>query len=117
MRNVSGRSCHKIKTRFIFNNFFLQSYRLLDPVEKCGRVGQATDNNRAQRMRFTCWVSKATETLKICNIIAFHGNIGYANACLFYVIRTLPVLFGLVIVFVRPLFNLLLRICTVLYLV
>jgi len=86
-------------------------------VEKYGRAGQATDNNRTQRMRYTCWVSRATETLRICNIISFHGNIGYANASLFYVIRTLPVLFGLLIVFVRPLFNLLLRICTVLYLI
>jgi hypothetical protein len=32
---------------------------------KNGRAGQATDNNRKQHMRFTCWVSKATETLKI----------------------------------------------------
>jgi len=52
----------------------------------------------------TCWVSKATETLRIYNIIAFHGNIGYANASLFYDIRTFPVLFGLVIVYVSPLF-------------
>ena len=84
---------------------------------KYGRAGQATDNSRTQHTRFTCWVSKATETLRICNIIAFHGNTGYANASLFYVIRTLPALFGLAIVFVRTLFNLLLRICTVLYLI
>jgi len=86
-------------------------------VVKYGTAGQATDKNRTQHMRFTCWISKATETLRICNVIAFHGNTGYANASLFYVIRTLPALFGLAIVFVRPLFNLLLRICAVLYLI
>jgi hypothetical protein len=86
-------------------------------VEKYGRAGQATDNNRKQRMRFTFCVSKAAETLRIYNVIALHGNIAYANASLFYDIRALHVLFGLVIAYVSPLFNVLPRICTVLCLI
>jgi hypothetical protein len=30
--------------------------------EKYGRAGQATDDNMIHRMRFTCWVTKATNT-------------------------------------------------------
>jgi hypothetical protein len=31
-------------------------------VEKYDRAGQATDGNRKQRLRLTCWVSKVTES-------------------------------------------------------
>jgi hypothetical protein len=30
-------------------------------VEKYGTVGQATDDNIIRRMRFACWISKATD--------------------------------------------------------
>jgi hypothetical protein len=31
-------------------------------VEKNGRVGRGTDESLIQRMRFTCWITKATKT-------------------------------------------------------
>jgi hypothetical protein len=31
-------------------------------VEKYGRAGQATDDNIIWRMRFACWITKATDT-------------------------------------------------------
>jgi hypothetical protein len=31
-------------------------------VEKYGRAGQATDDNVIRRMRFACWITKATDT-------------------------------------------------------
>jgi hypothetical protein len=31
-------------------------------VEKYGRARQATDDNIIQRMRFACWITKATDT-------------------------------------------------------
>ena len=31
-------------------------------MEKYGRAGQATDDNIIQRMRFVCWITKATNT-------------------------------------------------------
>jgi hypothetical protein len=39
---------------------FRKSCRLWDNVEKYGRVGQATDDNIILRMRFACWITKAT---------------------------------------------------------
>jgi hypothetical protein len=30
--------------------------------KKCGRARQATDNNIIWRMRFACWITKATDT-------------------------------------------------------
>jgi hypothetical protein len=30
-------------------------------MEKYGRIGQATDNNITQRMRFACWLKKALQ--------------------------------------------------------
>jgi hypothetical protein len=47
---------------FIFNNFFRKSCRLWDNVEKYDRAGQATDYNIIRRMRFACWITKATDT-------------------------------------------------------
>ena len=31
-------------------------------MEKCGRAIQVTDDNIIRRMRFTCWITKATDT-------------------------------------------------------
>ena len=31
-------------------------------MEKYGRAGQATDGNIIRRMRFACWITKATDT-------------------------------------------------------
>ena len=52
----------KIKTYFVLKNiFFLEiSYRLRDNVEKYGTARRCTDFNTIQRMRFACWITKAT---------------------------------------------------------
>ena len=53
----------KIKKNFYSINFLPQkSYRLWDNVEKCYRVGQATDDNIIRCMRFACWIILATDT-------------------------------------------------------
>jgi hypothetical protein len=64
MRNVSDKRCRENQnTHFMFNNFFFRkSCRLWDNVEKYGRVGQATGDNIIRRMRFACWITKATNT-------------------------------------------------------
>jgi hypothetical protein len=36
---------------------------LLDNMEKYGTAREATDDNTIQRMRFSCWISKSTDTL------------------------------------------------------
>jgi hypothetical protein len=45
------------------NNFFQNPCRLWDNMEKYGTARQATDDNTIWRMRFACWISKATDTL------------------------------------------------------
>jgi hypothetical protein len=48
MRNVSHKSCRENQnTHFVFGNFFPNSYRLWDNVEKCCRDEQAIDDNMA----------------------------------------------------------------------
>jgi hypothetical protein len=55
-------------------------------VEKYGRARQATDDNIIRRMRFACWITKATDThSEYVILIAFDGNSGYANAPQCYV--------------------------------
>jgi hypothetical protein len=50
-------------------------------VEKYGRAREATDDNIIRRMRFACWVTKATDThSEYVTLIAFPRNNGYANA-------------------------------------
>jgi hypothetical protein len=62
----------KIKTYILCSvTFYRISCRLLENVEKCGTARQATDDNIIRRMRFACWITKATNTLGICNIYCF----------------------------------------------
>jgi hypothetical protein len=53
----------KIKTQILCSvTFFRKPSRLWDNVEKRGRAWQATDYNIILRMRFACWIAKATDT-------------------------------------------------------
>jgi hypothetical protein len=53
----------KTKTHILCSiTFFRKSCRLWDNVEKCGTARQATDDNITRRMRFACWITKATDT-------------------------------------------------------
>ena len=48
IRHYSDEVVEKIKTHFVFSNFFFRkSYKLWDNVEKYCRVGQVTDDNIA----------------------------------------------------------------------
>ena len=68
-----------------------KSCRLWDSVEKYGRAEEATDDKIIRRMRFQCWINKATETHSEYSIrIAFHVKNGLANAPQYCVTRTLP---------------------------
>jgi hypothetical protein len=73
MRNVSHKVVKKIKTHILFPVLFSQKLcSLLDNVEKYGTARQATDDNTIRRMRFACWVTKATDTHSRCvTLIAF----------------------------------------------
>jgi hypothetical protein len=53
----------KIKTHSLFSvTFSRKSCRLWDNVERYGTAGQATYDNIIRRMRFACWITKATDT-------------------------------------------------------
>ena len=39
--------------------------------KKYGGAGEATDDNIIWRMRFACWITKATHTHSICNAYCF----------------------------------------------
>ena len=63
MRNISDKSSRENRnTCFIFNKSVRKSCRLRDNVEKYGRARQATDDDMIRRMRFACWITKATDT-------------------------------------------------------
>ena len=56
-RNISDKSRRENQnTHFTF-------YKCLwDNVEKCGTARQATGDDITRRMRFACWITKATDT-------------------------------------------------------
>jgi formylmethanofuran dehydrogenase subunit E-like metal-binding protein len=61
--------------------------------EKNGTARQATDGNIIQRMRFTCWIIKATNTHSECVIfIASYSNNSYTDTPQPYIILRLPIL-------------------------
>ena len=58
---------------------------IINNAEKIGPAGQVTDENVIQCIHIARWVTKATETLIICNNYCFNGNNGYAYAPQCYV--------------------------------
>ena len=63
-------------------------------MEKYGRARQATDNNIIRRMRFLYWITKAADTLRMCNNCWFSTATMVARTRLnITCIRTLPVWF------------------------
>jgi len=95
LRNISDKSCRENRNYILNSVTFPWKWRSLwDNVEKCGSAGQGTDNNIRRRMRFACWITKATDTYwKFVILISLHGNNGYANAAQWYVTRQLPLYF------------------------
>jgi hypothetical protein len=64
MKEFQTNVVEKIKTRILYSVtfFFQKSCYLWDNVEKYSRAGQSTDDNIIRRMRFPCWITKATKT-------------------------------------------------------
>jgi hypothetical protein len=63
MRNDSDKIVQKIKTHFMYN-IFLYEYGTVYEImwKKYGIAGLATDYTTVRRMRFACWITKATIT-------------------------------------------------------
>jgi ribulose bisphosphate carboxylase small subunit len=65
MTNVSDKSCTEHQTYILYSVtfFFVQIHTVRQITwKKCGRVGQATEDNIIQRMRNACWITKVTNT-------------------------------------------------------
>jgi hypothetical protein len=52
----------KIKTPFIFSDFFRKSCRLCDNMEKYSTARQTTDDSIVRRVCFVCRITKDTHT-------------------------------------------------------
>jgi hypothetical protein len=60
------------KTYVLYSKTFpRKSCRLWDNLEKCGGARHATANDKTRCTRFTCWITKATNTLRMCILIVF----------------------------------------------
>ena len=86
MRNVSDKSCRENRkskhTFYVQQFFFFRKYcLLLDSVEKCGRVRQATHNIK----RLMLDNQGHRHTLRMGITYFLHDNSVYANAPLCYV--------------------------------
>ena len=46
----------------MFNNVFPKIVPFTRYLKKYGRARQGTDDNIIRRMRFACWITKATDT-------------------------------------------------------
>jgi hypothetical protein len=64
-------------------------------VKKYCRAGQATDDGMAHAH---CMLYKATNTLRICNTYCFSLQQWLLERALFYVVRTLRVLFSMPVI-------------------
>jgi hypothetical protein len=86
----------KMKTHILGSITFSQkSCRLRDNVEKCGAATQATDDNIIRRMRFACWITKATDThSEYVRCIAFPQQQWLRESSSMLRYSTLPVLYN-----------------------
>ena len=63
-------------------------------MERCGRARRATDDSIIGRMRFACWITKATDTHSEY-LLLFDGDCEHASASQCYVVRSLPLFLGI----------------------
>jgi hypothetical protein len=93
MINVSDKSCTGNQNTILGPvTTFRKSCRLWHNVEKCGIAKLGTYDNIIRRMRFACWITKATDTLRMCNTCCFSTSTVVTRTRLCYVVRALPVL-------------------------
>jgi hypothetical protein len=70
MRNASGKSCRENRNTFHVQQLFPENRAVYEIMWKnYGTAGQATDDNITRRMRFACWITKATDTHSECVIL------------------------------------------------
>jgi hypothetical protein len=95
VRNILHESCTENQNTHVLcsvTSFTWKSCSIWADVEKRGGAREATDDNIILRMRFACWITKATHTHSTCGILfAFPRQQWLHSASQCYVIRALPV--------------------------
>jgi len=74
IRNVSDKSCReKIKTHFMFSNFFPQKNRAVYEIMWKSIVERGRSQLTIWRTRIACWIPKTTNThtLRLCTTLCF----------------------------------------------
>jgi hypothetical protein len=62
MRNFAGKEVDKIKTHISCSIAFSKNRVVYEMMwKKYGTARQATEDNIIRRMRFACWITKATD--------------------------------------------------------
>jgi hypothetical protein len=93
MINVSDKNCtEKIRTHILCSVTVFPKNRALNEI-MCERYGidrRVTDRNIARRMRFECWIPKATNTHSeyVIFIASLRGNSGDTNVMQCFFVRT-----------------------------
>jgi hypothetical protein len=77
MRNVSFKSCIKIKTRILCSTSFSRKSRLYEIMWKYTELD--TPRMKIRRMCISCWIAKKN-TRNMRYLLLFHCNNAYANA-------------------------------------
>ena len=99
MRSLSDQSCGwNQNTHFVSDNFFFKKHSICEIIWK-NIVEPSRPQMTVRCMRIASWITKATNTRSEYIILLFHRNSGckYAPHC--YIIRTLPVVFNIVLFF------------------
>ena len=86
-RYVQTVHVEKINTQFLFNKFFPEHRAVYEIMWK--NVQPDRPQMTIWRMRFACWVPKATKTLRLRNVYSFfHCTNGSKNATQYHAIHT-----------------------------
>ena len=62
MKNVSEKNCTENQNKFIVNNFYFFENRAVYEIMWKNDVGPDRPQTTIWRMRFACWITKATHT-------------------------------------------------------
>ena len=93
MRNVSDKCLDKIKTQIFYSVFFFFEKRAVFETVWNYTVEPDRPQITIRHVRNACWVTKATNTLsQHVILITLPLQQCYANAPLYYIVRTLPAL-------------------------
>jgi len=70
----------QIKTHILCSATFLKNHFVYE-IMRNGGAGQATDGDIMWRMCCACWITKATNKLRICNTYCFSTATMVAGTC------------------------------------